>query len=98
MDRHDDSFYDVYVYDVDDFERRALREDMHTVECESDEGSMFLLPKNGSLLLAEDNQEFEDLFLTAVFEGKDIEVELSPHLKIICTHHQTWEFDSPKIR
>ena len=93
LDMHDESFYDVY----DDFKGRALREDIYTVECKSEEGSKFVLPTYGSLLLAKDNREFEDLFLTAVFEGKDIEVELSPHLKIICTHHQIWEFDSPKI-
>ena len=94
LDMHDESFGDV----IHEYEGRALRDDLYTVKCESEQRSEFLIPTLGSELLAKDKQEFEDLFKTVIFEGKDIEVKFTPHLKLICTHNRTWEFEDPKIR
>ena len=94
LDMHDESFDDV----IHEYEGKALRDDLYTVKCESEQGSEFLIPTLGSELLAKDKQEFENSFKTVIFEGKDIEVNYTPHLKLICTHNRTWEFEDPKIR
>ena len=92
--KHHDS-YDVQYPDAFG---RTLRGDITSIECGTGPYQHFLVPVDGTKLLANSLEEFENYLLNAVLQQEDIQVEFYQYLDILCTDNRSWSFFEPNIR